>query len=56
MVVPKKGTGEVNHNTQYLAQRKNTDQRWDVYLIEMSKEWSGVQIQDKFTFSVMNQR
>ena len=55
-MIPKKETGAVNHNTQYLTQGMNTDQRRDVYLIEMSKERSGVQIQDKFTFSVMNQR
>ena len=30
-MVPKKETGEVNQNTQYLTQRMNTDQRRDVY-------------------------
>ena len=44
-MLPKKETGEVNHNTQYLTQRMNTNQRRDVYLIQMCKEWSRVQIQ-----------
>ena len=44
-MLPKKETGEVNHNAQYLTQRMNTNQRRDVYLIQMCKEWSRVQIQ-----------